>query len=362
MAASVSNYNGTNVTRLHVSQIGANETTCTLAQPLIDDAETAKYTVSLERLYLNAHIPIFPANTTVFEIVEQLANTNVGDPVDESDGHMKCIIGPVYNFLDFCQQIQVFCDRYNAIEANNRISVNGYMASKKVFALNGNEAFWTECFLRFPDNFGRMWEVKGTEGSYNERASAAGFADQTPVIHTQGGQVVYNALLINNSPAVAWGNVYPTPNLTISFKNRSDFFENRVGIRIDSVIPVPFETFAVGTSEVDNTARGVKRHSFFEVDFPQEKIEHTLTTHTDHISDTFQIKQDLQSGIFELVANASNTLSKTMIPGQLQTHRFEILVVKKEINAQREIVFKAEPLAFEKGDFYMLSVLFTKQI
>ena len=374
MTSSVSNYNGTNVTRLHVSQLGSNQSSCSLSSPLIEDADTKKYTVSLERFYLHAHIPIFGANTKVFEIITQGGGRIAGDPVDVAEDHEICIVGPVYNFLDFCQQVQVFCERYNSIEAAARLNVSGYMASKKVFALDGNEAFWSNRFIRFENTFGRMWEVKGTENCYHERLSGDGFNHHAPVIRMgepllgtgeDADSVYYDdpyILVSHHLFNPLWNTHYPTPNVTVSFKNRSDFFENRIAIRIDSVIPVPFETFAVGTSKVDNTAAGSTRHSFFEVDFPQETVSNALTTHTNRVSDTFDIKQDLQSGVFELVANGSNTLSKTMNPGQLQTHRFEILLVRKEIDENRKITFKAEPLVFKSGDFFMLSVLFAKQV
>ena len=373
MASSVSNYNGTNVTRLHVSQLGSNQSSCSLSTPLIEDADTQKYTVSLERFYLHAHIPIFGADTKVFEIITQGNLRIAGDPVDLARDHEICVVGPVYNFLDFCQQVQVFCERYNSIEAAARLNVSGYMASKKVFALDGNEEFWSHKFIRLENTFGRMWEVKGTENCYHERLSGDGFADHTSVIRMgdptlgtgEDAASVYYVdpyVLVSHHLFNVWNTHYGTPNVTISFKNRSDFFENRMALRIDSVIPVPFETFAVGTSKINNTAAGSKRHSFFEVDFPQENVSNALTTHTNRISDTFEIKQDLQSGAFELVGNGSNTLSKTMIPGQLQTHRFEILLVRKEIDENRKITFKAEPLAFKPGDFFMLSVLFAKQV
>ena len=94
MTSSVSNYNGTNVTRLHVSQLGSNQANCSLSSPLIEDADTKKYTVSLERFYLHAHIPIFGANTKVFEIITQTAAKVEGDPVDFPFDHEIRILLP----------------------------------------------------------------------------------------------------------------------------------------------------------------------------------------------------------------------------------------------------------------------------
>jgi hypothetical protein len=371
MASSIANINGTNITRLHVTQLGSNQTQCVLETALISDSDTSRYCVSLERLYLHTDIPIFPGNTKVFEIIVQGPAKQNGQIIDNPLDHAVCIVGPVYNFLDFCQQVQVFFDRYNSIEPLARIYVSGQMASKKLFAIRANEAFWTNRFIKFENTFGRLWETFGTEGCYHTRVAGRGFADDCDVIVMgdiaagQDPELVYYedtnvlpAFVVNPT----WALTYGTEFVSITLRNRSDFFENRIAIRIDSVIPVPFETFAVGTSVTDTTARGSKRHSFVQVDFPQETISHVMTTHVNRVSDTFEIKQDLQSGAFELVSNAMNTLGKTMIPGQLQNHRYEIFLVRKTIGADRKVTFTQEALDFESGDFFMLSLLFTKQV
>ena len=371
MASSIANINGTNVTRLHVTQLGSSKAHCVLESPLIADSETSKYTISLERLYLHTDIPIFPANTKVFEIIVQGAWKSDDDIMDDPVEHAVCTVGPVYNFLDFCQQVQMFFDRYNSIEPLARIYVSGNMASKKLFAIRANEAFWTNRFLKFENTFGRLWETFGEEGCYHTRVAGLGFGDTNDVISMGLAALLQDPALVYYDdtdilPAfvvgTTWAQEYGTDFVTITLRNRSDFFENRIAIRIDSVIPVPFETFAVGTSIEDSTARGIKRHSFVEVDFPQESISHVMTTHVNRVSDTFEIKQDLQSGAFELVSNPMNTLGKTMIPGQLQNHRYEIFVVRKVIDADRKVTFTQEALNFESGDFFMMSLLFTKQV
>ena len=371
MASSIANINGTNVTRLHVTQLGSHKTHCVLESALIADSDTSRYTISLERFYLHTDIPIFPANTKVFEIIVQGAGKQDDDIIDDPLDHAVCTVGPVYNFLDFCQQIQVFFDRYNSIEPLARIYVSGNMASKKLFAIRANEAFWTDHFIKFENTFGRLWETFGEENCYHTRVAGRGFGDLSDVLamgdlfYGQNPELVYyedTNVLPAFVPNPTWALTYNTEFVTITLRNRSDFFENRIALRIDSVIPVPFETFAVGTSVEHTTAEGKKRHSFVEVDFPQESISHVMTTHVNRVSDTFEIKQDLQSGAFELVSNAMNTLGKTMIPGQLQNHRYEIFLVRKTIGADRKVTFTQEPLDFESGDFFMMSLLFTKQV
>ena len=100
MSATIANIRGSSIKRLIIEQSGSNLAEATLTQPLIEDAATEAYDVQIEDFSIRSDVPILKSDTTVFSIYARgdLDETTPLIPV------ARCIVGPVYNWMDLCSQ------------------------------------------------------------------------------------------------------------------------------------------------------------------------------------------------------------------------------------------------------------------
>jgi hypothetical protein len=382
MATSIANINGANPKRLHIEQFGSARAQCVLTQPLIADADVANYNVTIEDLYVSSDIPIFPRDTKVFTIIRTSPSTQP-DASDEGtsiaelepiQSHRICTIGPVYNFLDFAQQIQQFFDRFNHDEAlithdddgddiisypNVVCNLDGSLAPQKILGFKAPREFWEARFLLVEDTFGSIFDVNGAAGYHH-----------VFLRHNQGeGRVTDSLLQLSEPPLVEIqftdevenDFIDPGAAFTVPCESRMDLFENRARIRIDSVLPLPHEVFCVG-GKAGETTKVSNRYTFMEFDFPKETLFSKLTIDNNSISDEVKLRQELHTGIFRLLKPEAHSGVKTMLPGQTQDHQYEIRIVRKRIQPDGSVKLVSEKWDMDPGDYFRMTLLFTKQV
>jgi len=374
----IANINGANVTRLRVLQMGSNNTSCVLQTALIADGDTNKYVCSVENLVLSTDIPIFPRGTTVFIIcfVEPEVNLPFSIQFEEvhpenKNSHYKCVVGPVYSFLDFVSQIQVFCDRYNKHTINNdsqgTITVDATLASKKQFGIRGNQAFWGHHVLYFPNEIGRLFDVAptslhGFENTYHMYLQDDFDDDDKNLWEiNQYGTIVWRVdprdyMYFDQIPGWDLG-----INATVSISLKMDIFENRVGLVVDATLPIPLQMFCINANKRDHN-KGSSKYAFLTLDFPEGKLTHKSFIKNSQVSDDFEMSQPLRTGLFRLISNSNNSVAKKMIPGQLQDHRYELLLIRKTTNSDGSVTIKEEPLVLSQADYWSMDIVFTKEV
>ncbi|MAD43387.1 MAG: hypothetical protein CMH98_00140 [Oceanospirillaceae bacterium] len=347
--------------------MASNQSSCVLSQAPIADNEVGKYIVSVENLVVNTDIPIFTKNTLAFVVLATAADlpVNLQDNVDVEgvNSAYKCYVGPVYSFLDFIHQVAAFCTKYNQNPlTTGTIGVDAQLASKKHFGLRGNRDFWREHVLYFPNQIGRIFDgLLGGEGFYHNYLHFPGAVPEKDSLWEEG-------LLLND---IEWS-VNPIDYLyynqnwdlgdsaVVTMRCKLDMFENRSGLTVDAVLPLPFELLCVNSNRTDNNKAKIK-HGFLTLDFPEGDLKHrTLVRGV--ISDEIEIDQKLRTGVFQIVGDARNSVGKKLMSGQLQDHRYELLLVKKEPQADGTVILKQEPIKFGLGDYWSMDVVFTKQV
>ena len=359
----VANVNGANVTRLHVQQMASNICSCVLSQPPIPDNEVGKYIVSVENLVVNTDIPIFPKDTNAFSVIPTAYDLPLGEgDFLDTDAGYTCVVGPVYSFLDFIHQVASFCEKYNQNpNTNGRIGVDAQLASKKHFGLRGNRDFWKEHILYFPDEMGRIFDdLLGGEGLYHN------------YLHWDGAQTEKESLLQEGVFYETEWRISPQDYLyynhnwglgdsaVVTMRCKLDIFENRTALVVDAVLPIPFELHCINNNKQDNS-KGKSRHGFLTLDFPEAPLKHR-TLVRGIMSDDLEIEQVLRTGVFNIVGDARNSVGKKLMSGQLQDHRYELMLIKKEPQADGTVMLKQEPVKFGMGDYWSMDVVFTKQV
>ena len=368
----IANINGANITRLRVLQMGSNNTSCVLANALIPDGDTNKYVCSVENLVVSTDIPIFEKGTTVFVIYEvDPDDADVGVALDDFgtiQSYYKCVVGPVYSFLDFVSQIQHFCKRYNTHTAiddtSGIIGVDAQLASKKQFGILGDNDFWKQHVIFFPNEMGRIFDgLNGGEGFYHMYLQSTASV-QVPRQKDDLWEVVGGTLRWKNDPTdymyfdTAWD---LGASATISVKCKMDIFENRVGLIVDAVLPIPLQLFCVKANKQD-TRKSISKYAFLTLDFPEGRLTHKTIITGARISDEMEISQPLRTGVFRILGDSRNSVAKQLIPGQLQDHRYEILLIRKVTNADGTVALKEERLVFGNGDYWKMDIVFAKQV
>ena len=149
MSGTIANINGSNVKRLTIEQFGSNLGAAVLQRDLLSD--TAKYDVTIESLFVSADIPIFPANTHVFDIID-VSIAFLGEAVADAP-KLSCVIGPVYNWLDFSYQIQAFLDKSDT----ETVDLEGAMIPQKNLSFVAS-TFWDKYVIYFTDQFAQIFE------------------------------------------------------------------------------------------------------------------------------------------------------------------------------------------------------------
>ena len=361
--SAISNINGTNVSRLNVVQLGSGATSCVLQFPLVKDSDSKEYTVSLEKFELSTDIPILPKNTHVFTLYDtELNNLDENDNLNNLD-YIQCSIGPVYSFIDFCQQIQEWSTTNMA-----GINISAIHASQKKFALHASEMVWRTQFMVFSDEVGKILDIPGGPGYYHyylrrHDAFEGGSPDLLKL--DNNGNIVFNqdsVEVMYHDETDQFEEEYGARDTLVRvLPMRLGQFDTRSAIRIDSVLPLPKETFSVSSSATDYKEASM-RYNFVEMEFPREKVSHKTHTVNNRISDVYRLVQELQSGCIRIKDN-HNSMGKVLLAGQLQDHRYELFLVRRSYDTQqRKIVFKEEPLELSSGDYFRLSLVFAKQI
>lgn len=369
--STIANINGANLTRLRVLQMGSNISSCVLSQALIEDSQTSKYIVSVENLVVSTDIPIFKKGTMAFAIYPvDLANMPaIGDPVGEIEALnevYKCFVGPVYSFLDFVHQIEIFCIHYNGSGTTaGTIDVDGRLASKKHFGLRGSPQFWNQHIIYFPDEIGRIFDgIYGEEGyyhNYQHRPMAPNAPKESlwfpnvllPNVTREWNVAPANYLYGNNNWDLG-------AFATVTLKCKLDMFENRVALKIDAVLPLPFEMVVSNSNRTDNN-KGANKYGFLTLDFPEGNLTHRSTVNN-VLSDNLEIDQTLRTGIFRIIGDSRNTVAKRLLPGQLQDHRYELFLIRKTPQADGSVKLLEEPVIFTNGDYWSADIVFTKQV
>ena len=140
-----------------------------------------------------------------------------------------------------------------------------------------------------------------------------------------------------------------------------DIFENRVGLIVDAVLPIPLQMFCVNANKNEHR-KGASKYAFLTLDFPEGRLTHKTLITGSRISDDMEISQPLRTGVFRILGDSHNSLAKKLIPGQLQDHRYELMLIRKESNADGSVTLKEERLVFGLGDYWKMDVVFTKQV
>ena len=132
-------------------------------------------------------------------------------------------------------------------------------------------------------------------------------------------------------------------------------------IRIDCVLPLPHEIFCVGTKPGQSVDVS-NRYTFMEFDFPRETLFTKLTIDNNSVSDNVALRQELYTGVFRLLRSNLHSGIKKMLIGQTQTHRYEIFIVRKRVTSDGSVELKPEKWAMSTGDYFRMSLLFTKEV
>ena len=374
----LANINGANITRLSFQQMHSNACQCVLMQPPVDDSETNRYITTVENLVVSTDIPIFKKGTEVFTIMEVTFPDDEKSPSDNPwerfDGYdndedlsanRKCVVGPVYSFSDFVHQVQEFCTRYNrdiTLTGNRgRIYVDARLAARKQFGLQGNLQFWSRHILDFTNEFGRLFDnMLGEENYYHQYLHNNTYGHAKGPLHNDQiwlQDVTEYMFLDEDGEATMWDfGSYAT----LAMPCKLDMFENRVGLQVDSVLPLPFEMFCVNANKQDRN-KGKSRYAFLTLDFPEGALSH-ITRFGSFTSDEIDISQQVRTGLFQLMPDANNSVSKKLLAGTLQTQRYELMLVRKVANKDGTVTLKTEPVEFTNGDFWSMDVIFTKQV
>jgi hypothetical protein len=146
----------------------------------------------------------------------------------------------------------------------------------------------------------------------------------------------------------------------VTMRCKLDMFENRSGLSVDAVLPLPFELLCLNSNRTDTNKAKIK-HGFLKLDFPEGTLKHR-TLVRGIISDNMEIEQKLRTGVFKIVGDARNSVGKKLMSGQLQDHRYELMLIKKEPQADGTVILKQEPINFDTGDYWSMDVVFTKQV
>ena len=367
------NINGANITRLRFQQMHTNICQCVLMQPPVEDAESSRYIAAVENLIVSTDIPIFKKDTVAFTVVNVLEADGTTYDVDDDfkmpeEHNRVCRIGPVYSFSDFIHQVQAFCERYNrdtALVNRGRINVDAQLATRKIFGLQGDNQFWGQHLLMFSKEVGRCFEgLIGEDGAqHNYLFYNNGDANRQKVQligadnlwEQDADDYMYTT---SQGALLNWGF---GDFVTRAMPCKLDMFENRVGLQIDSVLPLPLELFVMNSNEQERN-KGATRYNFITLDFPEGSLQHTTRLGGASISDDIDIKQQVRTGLFQLVPNSHNSVAKKLMVGSLQSQRYELMLIRKIPQADGSVKLVPEPVDFTNGDFWSMDVVFTKQI
>ena len=343
--SSIANINGANPKRMSIEQFGSNLGAAVLQQPFLTGK--AKYDVTIEDFYISSDIPIFPKGTKVFDIIDT-AGQQPGFPVIPNNNVIlsSCVIGPVYNWLDFAFQIQEYL---NTTRALGDLNLEGAFIPQKNLSFAANATFWNNKIIYFADQFADIFEHRAI------------FARRLPNgVHrtnntTDNDSGVPHSILAADgtySNIVSLGFVGEA--LSTFSSSRMDLFENRHRIRIDSVLSLPHEMFAVNS-------KASHRYVFMEFDFPRETVSSRIAVQNMRLSDNISISQILHTGIFRLIKPSPHSGMKKLIAGQSQDHRYEIFIIRKKLE-NGVVKLQEEKFPMSSGDFFRLALLFTREV
>ena len=357
--STIANINGSDVRRLNVIQLGSSIASTVLQTSLLDESQTQNYTVGVERFTLHTDIPILPKDTELWTLYK--IGDHVTSPLIEDNEEVKrtCVVGPVYNFADLLEQIAQWCKTVSTVLDNlARIEVDGIEASRKNIGLRGNYPLWSNYMLIATPTFEKLFKVKYPHGqiflNHPTYTGAEGLVDENwdnlvdPAIRSYKGRDALQWALFNSGSA------------TIVLNERTSNFENRLQIRIDSVLPVPFETLVISTKH-DQRSKSQKRYNFLSIDWPKEHFQHTMIN-TDILSDEIRLTEPIYTGRMTPIVKNLNSFGQNLMVGSTQDHRYELFLIRKVINDDYTVKQQEERIEFKPGDYFELSLVFTKQV
>ena len=340
--------------RLTIEQFGNNRAECVLQSNLLQKTET--YDVVLESLYISSDIPIFPAGTEVFRIV-YTALEQPGQVPDLTNHHGICVVGPVYNWIDFAYQIQAFLDHIPLVGECN---IEGALLTQKTIAFRATDRFWEDHYLHFTPQFAEIFELGEFPVMYARYAAGTLYTSNIPADVSMFSSVHGGVAGFFYSTVVTYAFGGALGGASIQTKSRMDTFENRHKLRIDSVLPLPHEIFAVAAK--GNSAEISNRYTFMEFDFPPENLSTKLTVFNNFLSDNRDISQKLLTGSFQLVKPSPHSGLKKMLAGQTQDQRFEFFLIRKTIMADGTLELVSEPYPMSDGDYFRMVLLFSQEV
>ena len=365
MSATIANIRGSSIKRLIIEQSGSNLAEATLTQPLIEDAATEAYDVQIEDFSIRSDVPILKSDTTVFSIYARgdLDETTPLIPV------ARCIVGPVYNWMDLCSQISKFLTIFGATEQFPvvfSVGIDSRFMMQKKLSFRGDLLFWQSYFIQMTPLFAEIFDIKKQEGDLGQKVY---LIYQTS--NAQGADVP--GALFKNNPLYDFPPdppyVFALPKTiafppgdtaaTVRINSRMELFENRHRIRIDCVLPLPHELFGIG--EKNQTTKVSNRYTFMEFDWPQDSMSCQTKTQGTRFTNQFSVKQDVNSGNMHIIKPGLHSGLKKMIVGQSQAHRYKLFIVRKVVNEDGSISQKEEPWPMSDGDWFRLSLLFVKE-
>jgi len=362
MTSSVANIHGANPIRLTIEQFGSSESQTVLETELLVEADSGKYDVAIESLFISSDIPIFPAGTEVFRIIDTTGNNenNVPD-FDGVDVSHVCKVGPVYNWLDFAYQIQEFCTQTHDI-IEGHLFVEGSLLTQKKIAFRADPDFWGDKYLYFTPEFAEIFQLDKYRAVWVREHQGVVYASNiagAPVGMFTDYNDLGNPGLFYDA-AVSFGFPANFGPYTVLTNSRMDAFENRHKLRIDSVLPLPHELFAVGTK--NSSADISHRYTFMELDFPPEILYSKLNIQNSIFSDEKSISQMLLTGCYYLIKPSQAGSLKKLLFGQTQDQRFELFLIRKKIQADGTIDFVTEKYPMQPGDYFRMVLLFTQEV
>lgn len=356
MSATTANLRGSILKRLAIEQMGSNLSEGTLTTPLLEDA--GKYNVQIENFFVLSDVPIYPANTIVCGIMPR-GDEGTAYPLELVTGSRHLVVvGPCYSWLDFCSQIQTSLGKFSSEQNHGVVGVDGRFMTQKKLAFRGDLDFWQENVIEFVDPFGSIFGIKPLFLQNNNFYIISYLTileqlDNHPILTVTLGNLVYNLAQILAFPAGQTTHIH-------AVETRMELFENRHRIRIDCVLPLPHELYGVGMK--NESTRMSNRYTFMEFDWPNEQMHCVTHTQGTQFEEKYGIEQRVLTGSMQIIKPGLHSGLKKMLVGQTQTHRYQLFIIRKEVQTDGTVKLIERPWPMSEGDYFYLSLLFVKDV
>ena len=83
---------------------------------------------------------------------------------------------------------------------------------------------------------------------------------------------------------------------------------------------------------------------------------------TDILSDEIRLTEPIYTGRMTPIVKNLNSFGQNLMVGSTQDHRYELFLIRKVINDDYTVKQQEERIEFKPGDYFELSLVFTKQV